>query len=392
MRKICFVSGSRADYGLLHNLMKIIQRSKKAKLQLVITGMHLEPKFGNTYKEIKNDGFNTNYKVKLNLKSDNPSDINRATAQAIIGLSKVYVKLKPDLVVLLGDRFEMLSAAFSALSLKIPIAHIHGGESSFGSLDESIRHSITKMSICHFVSTNTYKNRVVQLGENPSTVYNYGALVTERIKQLKLINKKKIEDKLNFKFNKKNIIITYHPTTLVKDDKENLNQIFLALDKLKDTKKIFTMPNADAGGNKIDSMIKKYVKKNKRDCLYFKSLGQKMYFSLIKNSDLVLGNSSSGIIETPFFKKPSIDIGYRQLGRVKCKSTLTVYGKHEKILKSIYKAYSKTFLKKLTKIQNPYFQKNTSNKIYKKLLNIKLENSVIKKFYDLNKDLILNHE
>ena len=383
MRKICFVSGSRADYGLLHNLMKLVQKSKKAKFQLIVTGMHLETRFGNTFKEIEKDGFKIDKRVKIDLKSDRPEATVKATSQIMTGLSKAYLKLRPSLIVLLGDRFEMLAAAYSALSLQIPIIHIHGGESSFGSIDEAIRHSITKMAIYHFVSTHIYKKRVIQLGEKPSTVFNYGALATERIKYLKLIKRKDIENKLNFKFSKKNIIITFHPTTLVKNDKKELSQIFLALDRLKDTKKIFTMPNADSGGRNIDFMIKRYIKKNNKDSVYFKSLGQKMYFSLIKNSDLVLGNSSSGIIETPFFKKPSIDIGYRQLGRVKCKSTLSVNGNYKNILKSIKKTYSKKFLEKLVKIENPYEKKDTSKKIYKKLLNLKLKKVNIKKFYDL---------
>jgi GDP/UDP-N,N'-diacetylbacillosamine 2-epimerase (hydrolysing) len=383
IKKICFVSGSRSDYGLLHNLMKLTQKSKKTKLQLVLTGMHLEPKFGNTFREIKEDGFKIDYKVKINLKSDKPLDINKATSQAIIGLSNAYLKLKPNLVVILGDRFEMLAAAFSAFSMQIPIVHIHGGESSFGSLDEGIRHSITKMSICHFVSTSTYRKRVIQLGENPSMVFNYGALAYERIKELSLFNKTEIEQKFKFKFDKNNILITYHPATLTNNDTKDLDQIFLALDKLKNTKKIFTMPNADTGSAKIISMIKSYVKKNKRDCIYFKSLGQRMYFSFVNNCDLVLGNSSSGIIEVPFFKKPSIDVGIRQLGRIKCKSTVNVDANYLKILQSVKKVLSKSFLKSMRKIKNPYQKDETSKKIFKKILNLKSKNLLIKKFYDM---------
>jgi GDP/UDP-N,N'-diacetylbacillosamine 2-epimerase (hydrolysing) len=383
IKKICFVSGSRSDYGLLHNLMKLTQESKKTKLQLVLTGMHLEPKFGNTFREIKEDGFKIDYKVKINLKSDKPLDINKATSQAIIGLSNAYLKLKPNLVVILGDRFEMLAAAFSAFSMQIPITHIHGGESSFGSLDEGIRHSITKMAICHFVSTSTYRKRVIQLGENPSMVFNYGALAYERIKELSLFNKTEIEQKFKFKFDKNNILITYHPATLSNNDTKDLDQIFLALDKLKNTKKIFTMPNADTGSAKIISMIKNYVKKNKRDCIYFKSLGQRMYFSFVNNCDLVLGNSSSGIIEVPFFKKPSIDVGIRQLGRIKCKSTVNVVANYLKILQSVKKVLSKSFLKSMRKIKNPYQKDETSKKIFKKILNLKSKNLLIKKFYDM---------
>ena len=383
MRKICFVSGSRADYGLLHNLMRLTKKSKKTKLQLIVTGTHLSSKFGNTYKEIEEDGFSIDSKIRIDLKKDNPSDINKAAAEVMAKISNSYKKLKPDIIILLGDRFEMLSSAFAALSMQIPIAHIHGGESSFGSIDEAIRHSITKMSICHFVSTSIYKKRVIQLGEHPSRVFNLGALATDRIKKLKLFSKKEIEKKLKFKFNKKNILITFHPATLDENNLRYLKQIFLALNKIKDANKIFTIPNADSGGVKIDKMIKNYVKKNKKNCLYFKSLGQKMYFSVVKNVDLVLGNSSSGIIETPLLKKPSINIGDRQLGRVKCDSTLDAKPNNKDILRSIKKTFSKSFLKDIEKIQSPYEKINTSKNIFNILINLKIKGIIKKKFYDM---------
>ena len=386
MRKICFVTGSRADYGLLHELMKLTQNSKKTKLQIIATCMHLSPKFGNTYKEIEQDGFKIDQKVRIPLNSDKPIDITNATAKAMIGISKAYKKLTPDIVVLLGDRFEMLSAAFAAASAKIPIAHIHGGESTLGLLDECIRHSVTKMSACHFVSTEKYKERVIQLGEKPSSVYLVGSLGVERIKKLKLLPKKKVEKKLKFVFDKNNILITYHPVTLDKQSAyKDMREIFSALKNLKNTKKIFTMPNADSGGALIYNMIKNFVKSEENNSVLFKSLGQKMYFSVMKYSDLVLGNSSSGIIETPSLKKPSINIGDRQGERVKAKSTLTCNTEKKMIFKLIKKTLSKNFIKNIKISKNPYERRNSSKKIFNQIAKINLKNILKKSFYEIKK-------
>ena len=384
MRKICFVTGSRADYGLLYELIKLTKCSKKAKLQLIATSMHLSSKFGNTYKEIEKNGFKIDEKVKIPLNSDKPINITNATAKAMIGLSEAYQKLSPDIIVLLGDRFEILAAAFAAASAKIPIAHIHGGESTVGLLDESIRHSVTKMSACHFVSTHKYKKRVIQLGERPSTVHISGALGVERIKKLKFFSKKNIEKKLNFTFDRNNILITYHPVTLNQKSAFNdMKEIFTALNKLKNTKKIFTMPNADSGGLLIYNMIKKFVKNKKNNSLLFKSLGQKMYFSVMKNSDLVLGNSSSGIIESPSLKKPSINLGDRQKGRIKAKSTITCEPNSKIILKSIKTVLSKKFIQNINLSKSPYEKTNPSKKIFNKILKLNLNNILKKTFYDL---------
>ena len=386
MRKICFVTGSRADYGLLFELIKLTQKSKKTKLQIIATCMHLSPKFGNTYKEIEKDGFKITQKVKIPLNSDRPTDISNATARALIGISKAYKKLSPDIVVLLGDRFEMLSAAFAAAAAKIPIAHLHGGESSLGSLDEVIRHSNTKMSSYHFVSTEKYRDRVIQLGEKPSSVYVVGALGVERIKKIKLFSKKDIEKKLNFTFDKNNILITYHPVTLDKHSAfKDVKEVLLALKKFKNTKKIFTMPNADVGGALINNMIKKFVKNKKNNSVFFKSLGQKMYFSVMKNSDLVLGNSSSGIIETPSLNKYSINIGDRQGGRVTAKSTITCEADQKIIIKVIKKIFFKNLKNTTKKFHNPYEKSNTSKKIYDKIKTLELKNIIKKKFYDIKK-------
>ncbi len=387
MRKICFVTGSRADYGLLYELIKLTQNSKKTKLQIIATCMHLSPKFGNTYREIEKDGFKITQKVKIPLNSDRPSDISNAAAKVMIGISKAYKKLSPDIVVLLGDRFEMLSAAFAAAAAKIPIAHLHGGESSLGSLDEAIRHSITKMSAFHFVSTEKYRKRVIQLGEKPSSVYVVGALGVERIKKIKLFSITDIEKKLNFKFDKNNILITYHPVTLDEHSAfKDIKEVLAALKEFKNTKKIFTMPNADVGGVLIYNMIKKFVKNKKNNSVLFKSLGQKMYFSVMKNSDLVLGNSSSGIIETPTLNKPSINIGDRQGGRVTAKSTITCNADRKVIIKIINKILYRNCKNRTKKFYNPYEKLHTSKKIYDKISTLELKNIIKKKFHDIKND------
>jgi len=384
MRKICFVTGSRADYSPLYPLMKLASGSKKIKFQLIATCMHLSHKFGNTYKEIENDGFKIDIKVRVPLNSDKPEKITEATGKAMIGIAKAYKKLKPDIVVILGDRFEILSAAFAALSAKIPIAHIHGGEKTIGAIDESIRHAVTKMSAFHFVSTDKYKKRVIQLGENQSKIFSVGALSIETIKKMKFISKKDIEKKLDFKFDKKNFIITHHPVTLDKGPQyKEIDAILSALKKQRNTKKIFTMANADSGNYLINQKIKKFCKNSNNNAVFFKSLGQRMYFSVVKNTNLVLGNSSSGIIEVPSLKIPCIDIGDRQGGRIRNKGIITCLPNERAISIAIKRGLSKNFIKNLSFNKNPNEKKGTSKNILNILIKSNLKNILKKKFCDL---------
>lgn len=346
--------------------------------------MHLSHKFGNTYKEIENDGFKIDIKVRVPLNSDKPEKITEATGKAMIGIAKAYKKLKPDIVVILGDRFEILSAAFAALSAKIPIAHIHGGEKTIGAIDESIRHAVTKMSAFHFVSTDKYKKRVIQLGENRSKIFSVGALSIETIKKMKFISKKDIEKKLDFKFDKKNFIITHHPVTLDKGPQyKEIDAILSALKKQRNTKKIFTMANADSGNYLINQKIKKFCKNSNNNAVFFKSLGQRMYFSVVKNTNLVLGNSSSGIIEVPSLKIPCIDIGDRQGGRIRNKGIITCLPNERAISIAIKRGLSKNFIKNLSFNKNPYEKKGTSKNILNILIKSNLKNILKKKFCDL---------
>ena len=363
MKKICAVTGSRAEYGLLRLILKKINLSSVLKLQLVVTGMHLSSKFNHTINEIKSDGFKIDEKVKMFLESDTPIGITNSMGGSIEGFAKIYTKLKPDLVLLLGDRFEIFTAAIAAMICKIPIAHLHGGELTEGAYDDYIRHSITKMSHLHFVTTKDYRNRVIQLGEQPSRVYNVGGFGAESIHQLKLLKKRELEKNLAFKFYKKNLLITFHPVTLEKNRTlKQLTNLLKALSDLKDTGLIFTMPNADNDNEIIFKTIKNFCKITKR-AKYFTSLGQVRYFSCVKYVDGVVGNSSSGLLEVPSFKKGTINIGDRQRGRLQASSVINCKSEYLKIKKSIKYLFSKNFQSKLTNVKSPYKNKFASKTI-----------------------------
>ena len=383
-RKICVVSTSRADYGLLFWLLKEIEKSRFLELSLVLSGSHLEERLGLTYKEIERD-FKHFYKVPLGLENDDETALCLAFSAGVAGFSKVLEQIKPDIMVLLGDRYEMLSAGIAGMLRAVPLAHIHGGESTQGAIDEGIRHALTKMSHIHFCATSLYKRRIIQLGENPARVYNVGGLGVENIKRLELLGKKDFENSLGFKLGKKNILVTFHPQTIEKKSaSKQFSQILNALDSLKDTHFIFTGANADNGGKIINEMAQSYCLKNPEKAIFAISLGQLRYLSAIKHADIVLGNSSSGICEVPSLKKATINIGNRQKGRIKAPSIIDTKCDKSKILKAIKKAYSKDFQAKLKSVKNPYGSGFASKKIIKVLENIKLNGILKKKFYDLD--------
>ena len=383
-RKICVVSTSRADYGLLFWLLKEIEKSRFLELSLVLSGSHLEERLGLTYKEIERD-FKHFYKVPLGLENDDETALCSAFSAGVAGFSKVLEQIKPDIMVLLGDRYEMLSAGVAGMLSSVPLAHIHGGESTQGAIDEGIRHALTKMSHIHFCATSLYKRRIIQLGENPARVYNVGGLGVENIKRLELLSKKDFENSLGFKLGKKNILVTFHPQTIEKKSaSKQFSQILNALDSLKDTHFIFTGANADNGGKIINEMAQSYCSKNPEKAIFAISLGQLRYLSAIKHADIVLGNSSSGISEAPSLKKATINIGNRQKGRIKAPSIIDAKCDKSKILKAIKKAYSKDFQAKLKSVKNPYDSGFASKKIIKVLENIKLNGILKKKFYDLD--------
>lgn len=380
-RKICIITGSRAEYGLLYPLIKKIDEDKELKLQLIATGMHLSPEFGLTYKAIENE-FEIDKKIDINLSCEQ-EDIAKSMGIAQIKFAKALSRLKPDIIVILGDRYEIFAAAATATVLNIPIAHIHGGELTYGAIDDAFRHSITKMSHLHFTSTKEYRKRVIQLGENPKTVFYTGALGVENIKSLQLLSKKELEKKLGFKFGKKNIMITYHPQTISQlSPKEQIKKVLDALSCLNDVQLIFTKSNADFGGIEINTAIDKFVKSND-NTVVFTSLGQINYFSALKYVDCVVGNSSSGILEVPSFKIPTINIGDRQKGRIQAKSILNAKICSQSIQKALKLSYSESFRDKLNRIKNPYDRNFPSKQIIKTLKKVNLDKLIKKSFWDI---------
>lgn len=384
MRKICVVTTTRAEYGLLQPLIQKIEADDELSLQLVVTGTHLEKKFGETYKIIEED-FHIDVKIPMSLESDDKEALSLSMAELQKDITRAFVDLKPDIVVILGDRYEILSIATAAMMLQIPIAHIHGGELTEGAMDDSIRHAVTKLSHLHFTATKEYAKRVIQLGEDPERVFNVGSLGVENIKYLKLLSKEEFERSIGFRLGVKNLLVTYHPQTLSNIPPETqFSELLKVFDALKDTKIIFTKSNADTGADIINKMIESYVSKNQERCIAFASLGQLRYFSAIQYVDAVVGNSSSGILEVPSFHKPTVNIGQRQRGRVQAKSIINCEILQEEIKKAIYKAYDEEFVQALKKFSNPYEAKETSTKIKKTLKSFSLDTILQKKFYNVD--------
>ena len=383
MRKICVITGTRAEYGLLYWLMKEIDADKDLELQIIVTGMHLSKEFGNTYQQIENDGFSINKKVDISLVSDSEVGISKSMGLAMIGLSGAFKDLRPDLIVILGDRFEIFSAASAAMIAKIPIAHLHGGEATEGAFDESIRHSITKMSHLHFTATNKYKDRVVQLGEQPDRVFNVGGLGIDNINKLKLLSKSDLENVINFSFGEKNILVTFHPVTLENSTaKVQFKELLDSINELQNTKIIFTKANSDTDGRIINSMIDAYVD-DYDNTIAFTSMGQLNYLSALQFMDAVVGNSSSGLLEAPSFNIGTIDIGDRQKGRIKADSVISCLPNKKNIDNALKKLYSKDFQNIVKNVKNPYEKGGASKSILDIIKNFNLDNILKKTFYDL---------
>jgi GDP/UDP-N,N'-diacetylbacillosamine 2-epimerase (hydrolysing) len=387
MKTICIITGTRAEYGPLYWLMKEIQNDSDLELQIIATGMHLSPEFGLTYRQIEKDGFKLDRKIEMLLSSDTPIGISKSMGLAMIGFAEAYADLKPDIVVLLGDRFELLSAASAAMIACIPIAHIGGGETTEGAFDEAIRHSITKMSHIHCTAMEEYRRRVIQLGENPDRVYNVGALGIDNIQKLKLMDREEFEDSIDFKLGSKNLLITFHSVTLEHGTSGKQFQNLLdALDELQTTKIIFTKPNADTEGRIIIQMIDEYASRNSHKAIAFVSLGQLRYLSALQFVDGMVGNSSSGLAEAPTFKIGTINIGDRQRGRIRADSVIDCDPKKEAILTAVKKLYSKEFQDQLKNVKNPYGKGGASEKIKKILKEVDLTDILKKRFYDFKRD------
>ena len=391
MRKICIITGTRAEYGLLYWLMKGVDADKGLELQIIVTGMHLSPEFGNTYQQIEKDGFTIDKKVDIELSLDSEIGISKSMGLGMIGFADALHDLNPDLIIVLGDRFEIFSAVSSAMIAKIPVAHIHGGEATEGVIDEPIRHSITKMSHLHFAATNEYRNRIIQLGEQPNRVFCVGGLGIDSINKLKLLSKSDFEKAINFELGEKNILVTFHPVTLENHTSEVQFQALLdSVSELKNTKIIFTKANSDTDGRVINRMIDDYVVKHD-NTITFTSMGQINYLSALQFMDTVVGNSSSGLLEAPSFNIATIDIGDRQKGRIKANSVISCLPTQKSISSAFNKSCSKDFQEVVNNTKNPYGNGGASEEIVRIIKDINLTNIVKKSFYDLKGDFFKDY-
>lgn len=384
MRKICVYTATRADYGLLRNLIKEIHTCPELDLQLLVSGTHLVPDQGMTIGEIIEDGFQADKCVDIDLLDDSPEGICHSMGIAISQYGKYFVEYNPDVLVVLGDRFEAFCCATAALVCGIPIAHIHGGEVTQGAIDEAFRHCITKMAHLHFPCCEEYRTRIIQMGECPELVYNVGALGVENIRNLKLMEREELEESIGFKLDKPFFLVTYHPVTLEKDSaKQQFSQLLSALDQYPDHKVIFTGANSDTGGKRINQLQKEYKKKHPDKCLVVPSLGYVRYLSAMKLCKAVVGNSSSGILEAPALKVPTINIGDRQKGRVRTKSVIDCSPLKSQILASLKEMCSNDFQSHLTTIQNPFEKHGTSKQIKKIIKTADLTGIMKKRYYDI---------
>ena len=382
MRKICVVTGSRAEYGILRGLMKAIKDDPELQLQIIATNQHLSKLQGETYKEIKRDGFTIDYRVYMadDEAPDNANTIAKAISRGVSGFADAFDALQPDLLLILGDRYEMMTVAFTALIYKLPIAHLHGGEITEGAFDDAIRHAITKMSHLHFTSTEAYRKRVIQLGEQPDRVFNVGALGVENVMKDDTISKAELEAEIKFKLTDKCFLCTYHPVTLsdMSSETQVLN-LLEALDDYKDYHIIFTYSNSDTNSQIIIKRIQEYVDRNQGRCMFIPSLGQRRYFSALKYVTAVIGNSSSGIIEVPSFGIPTLDIGDRQKGRIAADSVIRCGYSTEEIKKGLDKVLTYGH----RTVDNPYNKEGTRDAILNVIKTYPLGNLVQKHFYDI---------
>ncbi len=383
-KTICLVTGSRAEYGLLRPLIDEIISEASFTLQLLVTGSHLSPEFGLTYQEIEADGYDIDEKVEIVTSSDSPVGICKSMGLGLISFSEAYARLQPDLVIVLGDRYEIFSAVSAAHISRIPVAHLHGGEVTEGAFDDALRHSITKMSHFHFTSTEVYRQRVIQLGESPDRVFNVGAIGLDNIRCMKLLSKIELEASIGFKFNRRNLLCTFHPVTLGDNPSvQQMEALLNVLGQLEDTNLIITKTNADTDGRIINQLIEEFVQKDINRYKSFVSMGQLRYLSAMQYVDAVVGNSSSGIIEAPSFGIGTVNIGSRQTGRIKSKSTIDSEPTETGIASGLKTLYSPEFKGLLKSASNPYGDGQTSRRIVSLLKKIEIGRTTQKKFYDL---------
>lgn len=385
MRKICVVTATRAEYGLLKCLLEDIQADSDLELQIISTGTHLSPEFGLTNQQIEGDGFAVNKKIEILLSSDTPIGVSKSMGLAQISFAEAFDELNPDIIVVLGDRYELIPIVSAANIARIPVAHLSGGELTEGTIDETIRHAITKLSQLHFTAMDEYTHRVIQMGEQPNRVFTVGEVGLDNLMRMKLMSRSEFENSIGCNLKARNILFTYHPET-TKDISEiaiDLSKILRSLDKLEDTLLIFTKANADVGGRLLNKMIDDYITKNETKAVCFLSLGQLRYLSALQYVDAVVGNSSSGIVEAPSFKIATINIGSRQHGRVRASSVIDVDVDEDKIYYAIQYIYSSEFMDILKNTTNPYGQGNSSPRVVSVLKTVDLDNLKTKRFYDV---------
>ena len=381
-RKICIVTGTRAEYGLLYWLMKEIADDNELHLQIIATGMHLSPEFGLTYEQVETDGFTIDAKVEMLLSSDTTVGISKSIGLGVIGFADALERLKPDILVLLGDRFEILAAAQAAMVARIPIAHIHGGETTEGAFDEQIRHAITKFAQWHFVAAEPYRQRVIQLGESPDRVFNFGSPGLDHLQYMNWLNRPALEQSLDLELRSPLFLVTYHPVTLDKQSPSiPMRELLMALDSFPNATVILTYPNADTGGRILIEEIERWVSQNQHRAKAFVSLGQQRYLSLMGEADVIIGNSSSGLTEAPALKKATVNVGDRQKGRLKAKSVIDTPERSQDIVKGIYQALSKEFQSMLPSVESLYGKGNVSQQIKEKLKFVPLQTQ--KTFFDI---------
>lgn len=385
MKKIAILTATRAEYGLLKTVIKELIERKEVDVNVLVTGMHLSPEFGMTVKEIENDGIPIDKKIEILLSSDSAVAVSKAMGLALISFSEYFEEARPDALMVLGDRYETLAVCIAAMNARIPIIHIHGGETTEGAIDEAIRHSITKMSNLHFTSTENYRKRVIQLGEHPQNVFNVGALGVENALNTELYSMDEFRDVYGIDLNQKYAVGTFHPVTLENDSAESqISEIIKAISKYPNVQFIFTKANADENGRIINENLKR-AQENRDNILLVDSLGMKGYLSAISNALFVIGNSSSGLVEAPAFHVPTINIGDRQKGRIQGETIINCIPREKEICDAIEKAMDKEFVSKISSVKNPYGKGNTSNSIVDIttdfLLNDKFD--IKKRFYDL---------
>ena len=383
MRKICFFTGTRAEYGIMSHLMRMVYNSPECDLQIIATNMHLSPEFGLTYREIEADGFRIDKKVEMLLSSDTANGTIKSMGLATIGFADALEDLRPDLAVILGDRYEMLAAAQSCLIYNIPIAHLYGGEITEGAYDDAIRNAITKLSHLHFTSTEEYRQHIIQMGEQPNNVFYVGSLGVDNIKQEAVMPLHELETSIGFNLGNKFLLVTFHPVTI--KTLSNIDQcktLLSALSELNnDYKLLFTLPNSDTEGRIIMKLIKDFVSEHPSSSCAVSSLGKKRYYSALKYAAAVIGNSSSGLVEAPSFHIPTLNIGNRQKGRTRGNSVIDVDNTYEDIQKGLKKVLSAEFKEKASKAINPYYKTNTAESIFKIIKTYPLDNILNKHFY-----------